>query len=167
MPITAAQLKTFIDWTKSDPGHSLSGRFGRGRENDLITDHIGFLRYYGPHWAPTGLKGPGLRLIAADFLGVLAASDGSQVVVALGASDPVSMAAQFIGGALDGLSVDSKMAGRPMIFAGGEGAPDIWMYFSENSYSYALQIVKEPYKPSKLARLEAQRVTERSDRPMP
>jgi hypothetical protein len=165
--LTAAQLQTFIDWIKTGPAYSLSGRFGRGPENDLITDHIGFLRYYGPHWAPTGLKGPGLRLIPADFLGVLAASDGSQVVVALGATDPVSMGVQFIGGAHDGLSVDSKMTGRPMIFAGGEGAPDIWMYFTEGSHSYVLQIVKEPYSPSILARQDAQRVINRSDRLMP
>jgi hypothetical protein len=113
MQITAAQLKTFIDWTETDATHYLSERFGRGPERNLITDHIGFLRYYDRHW--------GLRLIPADFLGVLAASDGSQVVVALSAGNPVSMAAQFVGGALDGLSVDSKM----VIWVDGSGNPDI------------------------------------------
>lgn len=103
MELTADQLKTFSDWLKADPAQYLSGRFGRAPVPDFITDHTGVFRYYGPHW---GLR----RLIAADFLGVLAADDGSgsQVIVALSASDPIGMAAQFIGGEFDGLSVDAK-----------------------------------------------------------
>jgi hypothetical protein len=72
-----------------------------------------------------------------SVLCAFAASDGSQVVVALSAGNPVSMAAQFVGGALDGLSVDSKM----VIWVDDSGNPDIWMSFLEDSYQYALQIV--------------------------
>ena len=136
--ITAAQLKTFSDWIKSDSINYLSGRFGRAPGNDLNTDHIGFLRYYDPRLMPTGTKGSGVRFIPGDFVGVLTAGDGSQVVVSLFAVDPVSISAQFIGGALDGLSVQSEM----VIFSGGFGDPDIWMYFVDGQYEYALQIVK-------------------------
>jgi hypothetical protein len=136
--IMPAQLKTFSDWIKADSINYLSGRFGRAPGNDLNTDHIGFLRYYPPQLAPTGIEGLGVRLIPGDFLGVLTASDGSQAIVSLAAGDPVSMAAQFIGGAIDGLSVQSEM----VIYVDGIGEPDIWMYFADSGYEYALQIVK-------------------------
>jgi hypothetical protein len=139
MELTADELKTFIDWLTADPAHYLTGRFGRAPAPDFITDHSGVLRYYGPHW---GFRG----LISADFLGVFAADDGSgsQVIVALSASNPVGLAAQFVGGQFDGLSVDAKT----VQFDGGiVGNPDILIYFVEGSHEYNLQIIKEPYTP--------------------
>ena len=92
MALMAEQLKPLIDWLAADPAHTLTGRFGRTLAPEFDTDYSGTLRYYGPHW---GFRG----LIAADFLGVFAADDGSNshVIVALSATDPVSMAAQFMG----------------------------------------------------------------------
>lgn len=151
--VTAAQLKEFSDWLKTDSAHYLIGRFGRGNEHELITDHDGPLRFYDPYWEQTGAISP-LRLIPGDFLGILTANDSSQVVVSLAAGNPVSIAAQFLGGALDGLSVQSKTVNRIQGFNG----VDIWMYFVDGSHQYAMQIVKSHKKkiswlPADLTRL--------------
>jgi hypothetical protein len=135
MSLTADYLKTFIDWLTADSIHYLTGRFGRAPANQFLTDYTGVLRYYGPHW---GFRG----LISADFLGIFAADDGSgsQVIVALSATDPVGMAVQFVGGQFDGLSVDAKT----VQFDGDTiGNPDMIIYFIQDSYEYNLQIIKQ------------------------
>jgi hypothetical protein len=88
-----------------------------------------------------GTVSAGLKLIPGGFHGILTAKDSSQVSVWLAAGDPVSMAAEGVGGALDRVSVQSKMV---MAWI-GFGTPDLWIYFLEGQYLYSLQIVKDPW----------------------
>jgi hypothetical protein len=139
MELTAAEMNPFIDWLTENPAHYLIGRFGQAPAPVFSTDYTGIFRYYGPNW---GVRG----LIAADFLGVFVADDGSgsHVIVTLSATDPIGMAAQYVGGALDGLSVDAKT----VCFDGGGPLPNavedgIIIFFLEGSYEYNLQIIIE------------------------
>jgi hypothetical protein len=74
-------------------------------------------------------------------------------IVSLASGDPVSMAAQFVGGALDGLSVQSET----VVYVDGFGDPDIWVYFVDGLYQYALQIVKESFLTRRVHKLPASR----------
>jgi hypothetical protein len=155
--MTWGQLKEFADWTKIDAQHTLSGRLGRNQPHVEDPDFEGQLRYYDPQWRITGAPTrSGIRLVPGDFVGVLRSGTdpGSLAVLSLEIGDPfslaspVSMAIQYVGGALEGVTVRSTEVWMdPDYYAG----IDTWMYFLDSSsgseLQYTLQIVKIPVPP--------------------
>jgi hypothetical protein len=144
--VTEERLRPFANWPKLDPTvNSLWGSFGRAPLHWETPDHEGIMQYYDPD---IRVQGSGLRLIPGDFVGVLSSNTEpkASVIVSLQMTNPVVMAAQFIGGTLNGISVKSdKVHWDP-----NPGFYDIniWVFFVDflhgSPHQYTLQMVKNP-----------------------